>query len=363
MAPAQQPAPPSFSPELLERLARQLGLLSSTAMSTPSPAAPAPAAPPASGAPLPDRIAGEVREARGLIADIIREANQTTEAETIEAGRSLERIVSESRSYVNELREGFAEVRGQGAGPGGASPGARAAGGIVPAIAEQTRATDAYLKAVADDLRAQREAARQALEQTQNILRMGATIAEVARSSKMLALNASIEAARLGQAGRSFAVIASHMQGLSERVHESNTLVSELAAGLMQLLPRVVEGSEALHERTEAFGADFHAGVDHVQQGTQRLERALQRATTGGDQRVEVIIREGQAALSHLQFQDPVAQRLMRIDKRLEVMERRLAAWLDQPELQGQIADPLQEELGGGDLDADLPESGEVMLF
>jgi len=104
MAPAQQPAPPTFSPELLERLARKLGLLSSTAMSTPSPAAPAPAAPPASGAPLPVRIAGEVREARGLIADIIREANQTTEAETIEAGRSLNRIVSESRSYVNELR-------------------------------------------------------------------------------------------------------------------------------------------------------------------------------------------------------------------------------------------------------------------
>ena len=352
MAPAQQPAPQSFSPELLERLARQLGLLAPGAAPL---AAPAPVVPP-SAEPLPVRIAAEVREARGIISDIIREANQTTEAETIEAGRSLERIVTESRSYVNELREGFAEVRGQ-------AQGGRSAGGIVSAIAEQTRATDAYLMAVADDLRAQREAARQALEQTQNIVRMGATIAEVARSSKMLALNASIEAARLGQAGRSFAVIASHMQGLSERVHESNTLVSELAAGLMQLLPRVVDGSEALHHKTEAFGADFHAGVDHVQQGTQRLERALQRATTGGDQRVEVIIREGRAALSHLQFQDPVAQRLMRIDKRLEVMERRLAAWLDQPELHNQIADPLQEELGGGEMADDLPESGEVMLF
>ena len=202
----------------------------------------------------------------------------------------------------------------------------------------------------------------EALEQVETIMRVGTTINEVARSSKMLALNASIEAARLGSQGRSFVVIASQMQALSERVHESNQLVAEMAAKLLKLLPQIVDTSKDLKSRSDQFQTDFTQSVTTVRAGTQKLESALDSVLGSGDARLATILQRSQSALSHLQFQDPVAQRLMRVDASLKKVEERQISLLECG-ADVDIERALQEELGGGvDFD-DAPDSGEVMLF
>lgn len=356
--------PGPITPELLAALARQvrsgrLQLPPPRAAAAPSRPAPAagverkPTSPPSADADLRTiQAISELTRARASVSDIIVEANRVTEAETLAVGDALCGIVKEAEGFVQELRTSFSALQSDGG-----------EGGIVRLIDKQGQAIQAYVGTVQADSAEHRTTALAALEQTQTIMRVGTTINEVARSSKMLALNASIEAARLGQAGRSFAVIAGQMQTLSDRVHESNQLIAELATGLMELLPRIVEMSNGLSRRSADFSGEFQAQSKLVGAATERLEHALTKAMKGGDQRLASIISTSQAGLSHLQFQDPTAQRLMRIDKTLETVQHKMVEILDAHDHADLIEEPLQEELGGGiDLEA-APESGEVMLF
>lgn len=366
--------PPPITPELLEALARQVrsgrlqlpaaGRPAGSASGAPAAAGSAPptvpsgwggsSAPQASSASGDQRAAAmlELTRARATVSDIIVDANRVTEAETLAVGESLQAIVRDAERFVGELRSNFSALQST-----------NDSGGLVSLIEVQRESIVRYVTLVNGEAAENRSAAKAALEQTQTIMRVGTNINEVARSSKMLALNASIEAARLGQAGRSFAVIAAQMQTLSDKVHESNQLITQLANGLLELLPRIVQISEQLAERSEGFARQNQAQSQQVQEGTARLEAALNTSMKGGDLRLAAILKHSQEALSHLQFQDPTAQRLMRIDRTLEAVQRRMVEVLEQDAAVAQIEVPLQVELGGGIDAVESPESGEVMLF
>ena len=359
--------PGPITPELLAALARHVrsgraplasqraaASAAANAQFTAEHASPPPESAPTSAATdeRTQRAMTELTRARATVADIIVDANKVTETETLAVGESLCNIVSEAEGFVQELRSNFSALQSDGG-----------EGGIVRLIDNQGIAIQTYVAAVQSDSAEHRATAEAALTQTQTIMRVGTTINEVARSSKMLALNASIEAARLGQAGRSFAVIAGQMQTLSDRVHESNQLIADLATGLMEILPRIVEMSNGLSRRSGQFSGEFQTQSKAVQAATARLETALASSMKGGDQRLAAIIGASQEALSHLQFQDPTAQRLMRIDKTLETVQRQMLDILDTHAHAELIEVPMQEELGGGiDLET-APESGDVMLF
>ena len=274
-------------------------------------------------------------QAHGWIAGQIQSAREVSTREVLAAGKNVTAIVNVAVEFVHSLDETLRLSQAQGES------------NALPEIREGVMRQETLIDEALDSARI----AKTLVDK----------IDSAARASRLLALNARIEASRISADGASaFDVIATEVCTLSDQIEEANEEISDLLQKLNQMLPQVSEQAHA----TRSLVEDLH---QQQQQQSAVLLQELEATRQSSHEVMDKVVVTASTALMHLQFQDPMIQNIERIDGVLTDALNDAAHALGVDErVDGNYTEPLsaqilEEEEAAADVEA--ADVGEVLLF
>ena len=230
------------------------------------------------------KTSSQVAEGVGQTA---RSAQEVSEAMT-QLSSAVEQIATGGRSQAKAVDEASALGEKVSDGAGKMSEGAQKAADGARQATETAQNGAAGVQKTIDGIGRIKNAVETASgeitklgERSAEIGKIISVIDDIAAQTNLLALNAAIEAARAGEQGRGFAVVADEVRNLAERVASATKEIADLIGGVQEGVDGSVKAMEDGTKETEE-------GTQLAAQAGEALQQILD-AVSGVNEQIEQI--------------------------------------------------------------------------
>ncbi len=212
-----------------------------------------------------EKLHTSMREVSGSTSQLAAAAEELS-AITIETNNAIEIQRSETEQVATAMNEMTATVQEVASSATRAAEAAHGADGEAANGKSVVQATIDSIDRLASELNSTSEVIQRLESETDNIGTVLDVIRGIAEQTNLLALNAAIEAARAGEQGRGFAVVADEVRSLASRTQSSTQEIQEMI--------------ERLQAEARAAVASMETGKSGAQAGVERAASAGQSLQT-----------------------------------------------------------------------------------
>ena len=269
-----------------------------------------------------------IQSLKGLITKVAQGTNKLENAEEnlISSSQSLMQVSEETHQKVEELAKSSLESKERMVQLAGANEEITV---TVQNVAENVTSTVQMFSEVTEQIEKTTNIIQQLNQHFIKIEEVLNFISQIADQTNLLALNATIEAARAGEAGKGFAVVADEVKELAKEtakatdrivstIHELRELVNSSVAEVN----RISELVYPVKEMTESVATAMEETTSAANEISQQAQQVLESAEKSLDLSEE-IKNATEEVLKAAEFSNEAAQKLREVSKELRQMVRK----------------------------------------